>query len=399
MQKQIYTVSELTKDIRGELETSFSHLWVVGEVSNVRVPSSGHLYFTLKDADSQLKCVMFRDYNKSLKFELKDGLQVVAGGSITVYEKRGDYQLRIETMEPKGQGKLQLAFEQLKEKLEKEGLFLKEYKKTIPLLPARIGVVTSPTGAAIRDILNVVGRRFSSVEVIINPVRVQGEGACEEIARAIDEFSKMPDIDVIIIGRGGGSIEDLWAFNEEMVARSIHACKIPIISAVGHEIDYTISDLAADLRAPTPSAAAELVVAEGEKLAQRIAGATDRITLAAKTYLSKLSEKVNTLQESYGFTRFEDRLWEYSQEIDDGRDSMEKSLSRLFEISKVKVANMLGRLSSLNPEAVLQRGYSLAFKLPDRKLIKDASLLVKGDTVEIKVAEGSFISKVVKHFG
>ncbi len=398
MQK-VYTVSELTGHIRGNLETSFPHLWVVGEVSNVRIPSSGHLYFTLKDADSQLKCVMFRDYNKSLEFELKDGLQVVANGSITVYEKRGDYQLRIETMEPKGQGKLQLAFEQLKEKLEKEGLFLKEYKKPIPLLPTRIGVVTSPTGAAIRDILNIVGRRFSRVEIIINPVRVQGEGACEEIARAIDEFSKMPDIDVIIIGRGGGSIEDLWAFNEEMVARSIHACKIPVISAVGHEIDYTISDLAADLRAPTPSAAAELVVAEGEKLAQRITSATDRITLAAKTYLSKLSEKVNTLQESYGFMRFEDRLLEYSQEIDDVRDSMEKSISRLFETSKGKVENMLRRLSSLNPEAVLQRGYSLAFKLPDKKLIKDASLLVKGDMVEIKVAEGSFISRVVKHPG
>ncbi len=398
MQK-VYTVSELTGHIRGNLETSFPHLWVVGEISNVRIPSSGHLYFTLKDADSQLKCVMFRDYNKSLEFELKDGLQVVANGSITVYEKRGDYQLRIETMEPKGQGKLQLAFEQLKEKLEKEGLFLKEYKKPIPMLPTRIGVVTSPTGAAIRDILNIVGRRFSRVEIIINPVRVQGEGACEEIARAIDEFSKMPDIDVIIIGRGGGSIEDLWAFNEEMVARSIHACKIPVISAVGHEIDYTISDLTADLRAPTPSAAAELVVAEGEKLAQRITGATDRITLAAKTYLSKLSEKVNTLQESYGFMRFEDRLRQYSQEIDDVRDSMEKSISRLFETSKGKVENMLGRLSSLNPEAVLQRGYSLAFKLPDKKLIKDASLLVKGDMVEIKVAEGSFISRVVKHPG
>ena len=396
MQK-VYTVSELTGHIRGNLEISFPHIWVVGEVSNVRIPSSGHLYFTLKDADSQLKCVMFRDYNKFLKFELKDGLQVVANGSITVYEKRGDYQLRIETMEPKGQGKLQLAFEQLKEKLEKEGLFLKEYKKPIPLLPTRIGVVTSPTGAAIRDILNIVGRRFSRVEIIINPVRVQGEGACEEIARAIDEFSKMPDIDVIITGRGGGSIEDLWAFNEEIVARSIHACKIPVISAVGHEMDYTISDLTADLRAPTPSAAAELVVAEGEKLAQRITGATDRITLAAKTYLSKLSEKVNTLQESYGFMRFEDRLKQYSQEIDEGRDSMEKSISRLFETSKGKVENMLGRLSSLNPEAVLQRGYSLAFKLPDKKLIKDASLLVKGDMVEIKVAEGSFISRVVKH--
>ncbi len=395
--KHIYNVSELTRNIRGILENSFPSLWVEGEVSNVRLPSSGHLYFTLKDAESQLKCVMFRNLNQSLKFELKDGLQIVAAGQITVYEKRGDYQLLVETAEPKGRGALQLAFEQLKEKLEKEGLFKKEHKKPIPLLPMRIGVVTSPTGAAIRDILNIVGRRFSRVGIIINPVRVQGKGAAEEIARAIDEFDEMPDMDVLIVSRGGGSIEDLWAFNEEIVARSIFHCKIPVISAVGHEIDYTIADFVSDLRAPTPSAAAELVIAEGEKLIERITTSTDRITGAITTYLSRLSDRVQTLQQAYGIRRIEDRLREYIQEIDDYRDTMDKTVIHILELSQAKLENVIGKLSSLNPQSVLKRGYSLAFKLPERKLIRDVSMIKKGDRVEIKVERGSFVSRVEKN--
>lgn len=397
--KHIYNVSELTRNIRGILEKSFPSLWVEGEVSNVRLPSSGHLYFTLKDAESQLKCVMFRNLNQSLKFELKDGLQIVAAGQITVYEKRGDYQLLVETAEPKGRGALQLAFEQLKEKLEKEGLFKKEHKKPIPLLPMRIGVVTSPTGAAIRDILNIVGRRFSRVGIIINPVRVQGKGAAEEIARAIDEFDEIPDMDVLILSRGGGSIEDLWAFNEEIVARSIFHCKIPVISAVGHEIDYTIADFVSDLRAPTPSAAAELVIAEGEKLIERITTSTDRITGAITTYLSRLSDRVQTLQQAYGIRRIEDRLREYIQEIDDYRDTMGKTVIHILELSHGDLENVIGKLSTLNPQSVLKRGYSLAFKLPERKLIKDVSMIKKGDRVEIKVERGSFVSRVEKKSG
>ena len=394
MEQRIYSVTELTHSIRESLEANFASLWVEGEVSNLRIPSSRHFYFTLKDAESQLKCVMFRHLNQFLKFELKDGLQVLARGQITVYEKRGDYQLLVEKLEPRGQGALQLAFEQLKEKLEKEGLFLKEHKKVIPLLPMQIGIVTSPTGAAIRDILNVISRRFCKVSIIVNPVRVQGKGAADEIAVAIDEFDEMGNLDVLIVTRGGGSIEDLWAFNEEVVARSIFRCRIPVISAVGHEIDYTISDLVSDLRAPTPSAAAELVIAEGEELLRSISTARDRITLTIETHLSRLSDRVKTLQEAYGFRRFEDGLRQHAQRIDDSRETIGKKMSHLIELSRRNVENMTGRLASLNPESVLRRGYSLAFKLPEKKLIRDVSVINTGDRVEIKVEQGSFISRV-----
>ena len=394
VEKHIYSIAEITRNIRQILEMNFSGLWVEGEVSNVRAPSSGHLYFTLKDAESQLKCVMFRHRNQFLKFDLKDGLQIIAHGEITVYEKRGDYQLLADTLEPKGRGALQLAFEQLKEKLEKEGLFSNEHKKPIPLLPMRIGVVTSPTGAAIRDILNVTGRRFSRSEILINPVRVQGEGAAEEIARAIQEFDEMGNVDVLIVGRGGGSIEDLWAFNEEIVARSIFRCRIPVISAVGHEIDYTISDFTADLRAPTPSVAAELVVAEGEKLTERIRTAEERITLAVKIYLSRLVERVETLQQEYGFRRFHDTLRQYAQQVDDYRNAIGMRIKTIVQFREKTLENVIGRLVTLGPESVLKRGYSIALKLPGRKLIKDISIIEKGDRVEIKVFKGSFISKV-----
>ncbi len=394
--RTILTVSELTRSIKESLESNFPDLWVEGEVSNVRVPSSGHLYFTLKDAESQLKCVMFRHRNQSLKFELRDGTLVIARGGITVYGKRGDYQLLVEMLEPKGRGALQLAFEQLKEKLEKEGLFRDEHKKTVPLLPMRIGIVTSPTGAAIQDILNVIGRRFSRVEIIINPVRVQGEGAAEEIAMAIQEFDGMGDVDVLIVARGGGSIEDLWAFNEEVVARSIFNCRIPVISAVGHEIDYTIADFVADLRAPTPSAAAELVVAEGSKLLERVSTARERITFTIEAYLSRLMDRVKTLQEGYGFRSFEDRLRQYVQQADDLGENLRLRMETVLRLQKSYLENIAGRLITLGPESVLGRGYSLAFKLPERKIIRDAAIIEKGDRVEVKVQHGSFISRVEK---
>lgn len=246
-------------------------MWVGGEVSNVRRPGSGHLYFTLKDEESQLQAVLYRSQASRLRFDLKDGLQVVAFGDVSVYERGGRYQLTVSEIEPKGVGALQLAFEQLKERLREEGLFDPARKRPIPLLPGRIGIVTSPSGAAIRDILSVIGRRFADVRVLISPVRVQGETAAAEIVAAIDELNRRGDVDVIIVTRGGGSLEDLWAFNEEPVARAIARSRIPVISAVGHEIDVTIADFAADLRVPTPSAAAELVVAKKSELQERLA--------------------------------------------------------------------------------------------------------------------------------
>lgn len=252
--KHIYTVSELTREARMLLESAFPAVWVEGEISNFSIHSSGHMYFSLKDENAVLNCAMFRSENQQLKFGPKDGMQVLCFGRISIYDKQGRYQLYVQTMEPKGLGALQLAFQQLKERLQKEGLFDAAHKKPIPFLPQRIGIVTSPTGAAIRDILNISTRRFQNIHIIINPVRVQGEGAAIEIANAIKEFNEYAKLDVIIVARGGGSLEDLWSFNEEIVARAIYDSKIPVISAIGHEVDFTIADFVADFRAPTPSA-------------------------------------------------------------------------------------------------------------------------------------------------
>ena len=258
--RYILTVSELTQEIKGILEEKFPDIWVEGEVSNLKVPPSGHIYFTLKDDFCQIRAVLFKMQARALRFVPKDGLQVICQGRVGLYEKRGEYQLILETIEPKGIGALQLAFLQLKERLEKEGLFDPTHKKPIPMIPQKIGIITSPTGAVIQDMLHILERRFENLHILLYPVRVQGEGASSEIAEGIKYLNQLTDVDVIIVGRGGGSLEDLWAFNEEAVARAIFHSKIPIISAVGHETDYTIADFVADLRAPTPSAAAELAV-------------------------------------------------------------------------------------------------------------------------------------------
>ncbi|HDZ10569.1 MAG TPA: exodeoxyribonuclease VII large subunit, partial [Bacteroidetes bacterium] len=269
-EKKIYTISEITRKIKRLLENAIPSIWLEGEISNFKRHSSGHIYFVLKDENSQISCVMWRGRNNGLYFTPQDGMKIQARGNVTVYEKRGNYQFEVLQMQPAGLGELQMALEQLKQSLKAEGLFDEQHKKKIPQYPEKIGIVTSPTGAAIRDLVSVVQRRFPSVQLILNPVRVQGAEAAGEIARAIDEFNAYGDVDVLIVGRGGGSLEDLWAFNEEVVARAIFRSKIPVISAVGHEIDFGISDFVADLRAPTPSAAAELVVRNREELLHTI---------------------------------------------------------------------------------------------------------------------------------
>ncbi len=274
---RIYTVTEITRLVKGALESAFPVLWVEGEISNFHRHSSGHLYFTLKDERSQLRGVMFRGDARRATFDLKDGLQVICRGRLNVYEPRGEYQIVIEKVEPKGKGALQLAFEQLKEKLRAEGLFDPRHKKPLPLFPKRVGIVTSPRGAAIVDILRTLERRFARLNIIIYPVKVQGEGAADEIVMGIDHLGARPDIDVIIVGRGGGSIEDLWTFNEEKVARAIFRCPIPVISAVGHEVDFTIADFVADIRASTPSVAAEIVIEEERALVEKIDGFSQQL--------------------------------------------------------------------------------------------------------------------------
>ena len=265
-----YTVSELTAELKILLEDVYPAVWLEAEISNLRQPASGHMYFTLKDAGAQIRGVMFRGRNLRLRFQLEDGLAVLVHGTLTIYEPRGEYQIVVESMEPKGVGALQLAFEQLKARLAKEGLFDEARKRAIPLLPRRIGIVTSPTGAALRDILQVLERRFATVDLLIHPVAVQGDQAAPEIEAALDALNLRGDVEVIILARGGGSLEDLWAFNEERVARAIARSKIPVVSAIGHETDFTIADFVADLRAPTPSAAAEMVIARKGEIAQRL---------------------------------------------------------------------------------------------------------------------------------
>ncbi|HET6373117.1 MAG TPA: exodeoxyribonuclease VII large subunit, partial [Candidatus Polarisedimenticolia bacterium] len=308
------SISEVNATVRDILEDSFSDVWLQGEISNFKAHSSGHLYFSLKDSKCQINAVMFRGVALHLKFRPNDGLSVLARGRITLYEPRGSYQVNLQWMEPLGQGSLQLAFEELKARLKTEGLFDQDRKKAIPGLPRTVGVVTSPTGAAIRDILRVLERRYAGLRVIIAPCRVQGEGAAAEIAgaiRALDELSSRPadeggvPIDVVILGRGGGSLEDLWAFNEEIVARAIARSDLPIISAVGHETDFTIADFVADLRAPTPSAAAEMVVKSREELVARVEAARARLAHASRYVVMRRRGLLSDLARSRAFTRVE----------------------------------------------------------------------------------------------
>lgn len=399
--KRIYSVSEITRNVRIILEDAFSGVWVEGEVSNFTQHTSGHMYFTLKDDLSQLPCVIFRSVNQNIKFRIEDGMQLICFGKISVYDKRGMYQLYVEQVEPKGVGALQLAFQQLKERLAKEGLFGKAHKVPIPFLPTRIGIVTSPTGAAIRDILNVTRRRFSNVEIIINPVKVQGMGAAEEIAKAIKEFNKLNrslfvyrNIDVIIVGRGGGSLEDLWAFNEEIVARAIYDSDIPIISAVGHEIDYTISDLVADLRAPTPSAAAELVIPKKEELQQRINVITERLRKALSSKIGLLRERLLQLKESYVLREPLNLFRQAKQRLDELERDLRVGLKVLIEAKKQNLNFFMGKLEVLSPLAVLSRGYSITMKLPNGEVLKDAKKVRRGDKIKTKLAKGTFVSEV-----
>ncbi|MCD5390957.1 exodeoxyribonuclease VII large subunit [candidate division NPL-UPA2 bacterium] len=393
-ERRVYTVTELTRSIKSILEKSFPEVWVEGEVSNLRIPSSGHMYFTLKDESAELHTVMFRGLNQYLRFKMEDGLMVVAFGIVSVYQRRGEYQLVVEKLEPRGLGALQLAFEQLKKKLEEEGLFDEAHKKPVPFLPIKIGVVTSSTGAAIRDIINVVQRRFSNVEILVNPVRVQGEGAAQEIARAIDELNEMGEVEVMIVGRGGGSLEDLWAFNEEVVARAIYRSQIPVISAVGHEIDYTIADFVADLRAPTPSAAAELVIVAKEELVNRIEVIQSRMKSGVLNTLTLLKNRLSSARESYAFRRPKETIQQYQQRIDDLARSLAITMDHLLELSRERVARVAGKLETLSPLGILSRGYSISLKLPERAIIRRAAALKAGDEVETMVKEGSFLSRV-----
>lgn len=394
-EKHIFSVFELTRDIKEILRDSFPNIWVKGEISTLRLPQSGHIYFTLKDDKAQLKCVFFRNANMYIKFKLEEGMECILSGRIDVYEQSGQYQLYVETIQPLGKGALQLAFEQLKKKLDKEGLFDKSHKRPIPFLPKRIGVVTSSTGAAIRDILNIINRRYANVHVIIRPCLVQGKTAAQDIAQGIGDLNTYKNVDVIIVSRGGGSFEDLWPFNEEVVARAVYNSQIPVISAVGHEIDNTICDYVADLRAPTPSAAAELVVQEKEQLVNTLDYLKNKIT---ETILQKLSlneMRFKRVAESYAMRRPQVVVERYQQNLDNLDMMLKTSISHILKEKNSKLKQISARLINLNPLAILSRGYSVTYlKTIKQKAVKSVANVKKGDILETKLHKGVIISQV-----
>lgn len=391
---KVYNVGELTRIIKSILEDNLSSLWVEGEISEYTRHQSGHHYFTLKDSESVLSCVMWRGMTNSLTFTPQPGMKVIVQGRITVFEKGGRYQLEARTIQLSGEGELMAAFERMKAKLSEEGLFAVEHKKTIPRFPWKIGLVTSATGAAIRDLVSVANRRNPAVELIIYPARVQGGGAAEEIAHAIEAFNRYGEVDLLIVGRGGGSIEDLWCFNEEAVARAIYASKIPVISAVGHEVDFSIADLVADMRAPTPSAAAELAVPDAGELLRDLQDTKNRMQFSLENRIQRLREKIDWAKRSRAFSRPMDMLREYSQRLDEMRRRMETGeISRLERIGN-RLDSYRSSLNALNPLGVLKRGYSIVRRQPDSKVISDAGDLTKGDKVNITFHRGTASGKI-----
>jgi exodeoxyribonuclease VII large subunit len=436
--RNVLTVSELSEKLRQTLEEKFPTVWVEGEISNFKVYGSGHVYFTLKDAGAQIRAVLFRSRTRRIRFEPKDGLHVMAFGSIEVYAQRGEYQLVVELLEPRGLGALQLAFEQLKARLDAEGLFDPRRKRPLPRFPRKIGIVTSPTGAAIRDMLRVIGRRFGELHIVLAPARVQGDGAAEEIAQGIRDLNALGEVDVIIVGRGGGSLEDLWAFNEEIVARAIAGSKAPIISAVGHEVDFTIADFVADLRAPTPSAAAELVVREKQAVMETLADLRGRLDRAMTRRLERERHRWQTLAERRVLTDPARPLRDHERRVDDARTRLRRAMMaalreathhvrmvsaklshaspvarfardrhqleqldarlrvdvrRTVEGARHRLATAVAGLDSLSPLAVLGRGYSLT-RLPSGEVVRNASQVHRGDLVRVLLHRGTLECRV-----
>jgi len=431
-QRRALSVSELTARLRTIVEREFFDVYVEGEISNFHRHSSGHWYFSLKDAAASLRCASFRMQNRMIRFVPEDGLHVIARGRLSVYDVRGEYQLVVEHLEPVGAGALQLALEQLKKRLADDGLFSAERKRPLPILPRCIGVVTSPTGAAIRDILRVLKRRNEAVSVMIAPVRVQGDGAASEIARALRLLNSRTEVDAIIVGRGGGSTEDLSSFNEEAVARAIYNSRVPVISAVGHEMDVTIADLVADLRASTPSAAAEMVASVRYEMCARVAGLAEDARKAVRYRLLALRTRLADLESSRSFLRVQSVVSALAQRIDDAAYSMESALeaalkarrtrhnalalrlsdtdlrrtmvahrSRLVDLSRElqtgaqtmidrrneRISLAAGKLDSLSPLGVLARGYAIAFD-GEGRVIKRASDVNSGERVRVRVSDG-----------
>lgn len=386
------SVSEVTLAIKQALEIQFPAMWVVGELTSFSQPASGHRYFTLSDKATQLKCVMWR--SRSITgFQPEAGMAVLAQGELTVYERRGEYQFNVSQLFPAGAGQQQVAFEQLKKKLAEEGLFDEDRKRPLPDFPRTIGVVTSRTGAAVRDILKVLKRRFPSVNVVLRPALVQGLGASEDIARGIADLNAYGDVDVLIVGRGGGSAEDLAAFNDELVVRAVATSKIPIIAAVGHEIDVSLTDLAADVRAPTPSAAAEIAVRDALELREQVG----RLKLRAREALYRLLDENQDLLEgyeaSYGMRRLFDLVLQNAQHVDELQSELYSHLRRVVERRQADYRRLMGKLGSLSPLSVLARGFGLVQR-EDGSVVSDANVLIPDERLHVRFSKGEAICRV-----
>ncbi|SIQ11125.1 exodeoxyribonuclease VII large subunit [Halanaerobium kushneri] len=388
-EKKIYTVEEITEYLQALIKEDalLSDFWISGEISNFYHHSSGHMYFTLKDKNSQLKTVMFKGYNSSLDFEPEEGMQVEARGNLDIYAQRGEYQFYAREMERAGKGKLYQAFEKLKARLEKEGLFAESKKKEIPFLASKIGIVTSPTGAAIRDILSVMKRRTGNFSVLIVPAHVQGNLAKGEIKAGIEYLNSRDDIDLIIISRGGGSIEDLWPFNEEEVARAIYASRLPVISGVGHETDFTISDFVADLRAPTPSAAAELATANREEILNRLNNLSQRLVNSSATKLRELKNHLKGISERRIFASPEELFRDYEQELDSIETKLNHQIERKYNDWENKYQLFYQRLNNLSPLKTLDRGYTI-LQDQNKKTISSIRQTAAGDQLRARLSDG-----------
>ncbi len=436
-QRRIFSVSELNAAIRGVLDTEFQDIWVSGEISGLKLATSGHYYFTLKEREAQVRCVAFRSSHRYWKFKPQDGLAVLARGRIDVYEARGEYQLLVESIEPQGLGALQLAFEQLKRKLAAEGLFAPERKRPLPRFPRRIGIVTSPRGAAIRDIIHILSRRFPGLHIRLFPALVQGEGSVEEVCRGIEYFSRTRWADLIIVGRGGGSLEDLWTFNEEAVARAIAASNVPVVSAVGHETDVTIADFVADLRAPTPSAAADLVVCTREELLDRIAAARSKSTQALRYRLAMMERRLRQQgidrvlsvlhrRVGRGLQRTDEQEYRMRERIRVAIDSRERARRgleirlRRFDMRprlaadrrrletahsaaeqcirtrldrrRNRLEQLGAKLSQLSPLRILERGYAIVSN--ETGILKDSAAAPSGSRIHVRLAKGELDADV-----
>ena len=391
----VYSVSQLNSYVKGVLDRdeNLAHIFVTGEISNFKAHYSGHLYMTVKDETASIKAVMFAGNATKLRFKPENGMKILAFGTVSLFPRDGSFQLYINDMQPDGVGALNIAFEQLKKKLEAEGLFRQEYKKPLPKFPQKIGVVTSSTGAAVQDIFNVLKRRYPVAEVVLRPCQVQGEGAAEDIAKAIFEFNKLKGADVLIVGRGGGSIEDLWAFNEEIVARAVFASEIPVISAVGHETDYTICDFVADLRAPTPSAAAECAVPDIFELKSNLVSLKQHIFTLTRNSVSMERSKISSLEKSFALRDPVTNINEQRKELVYLTEKLTSLTNSVLDSNKSKISSLAGKLDALSPLNVISRGYALV-KIGDKPVtrVKD---LKKDAVVSIKLSDGQVKANII----